>query len=103
MQQTIEVVTIPVREFEERLEELFSSKITEAIHSLTSKEINSEDEVLLKRSEVAELCKVSLPTIHSWMNSGVIPFYRIGSRTYFKKREVIHAMKQVKVRRKFLS
>lgn len=99
MHQTIEVVTIPVKEFEERLEELFSSALLKFSHNLSTP-LKNEDEVLMKRIEVADLFNVSLPTIHSWMKNGIIPFHRIGGRTYFKKHEVIHAIKHVKVRRK---
>lgn len=58
------------------------------------------EETLLKRRDIAEMFDVTLVTIHSWMNSGLLPFHRIGGRTFFKKHEVIDALKSVKIKRK---
>jgi excisionase family DNA binding protein len=59
-----------------------------------------KDSELLKRVDVAEMFGITLTTVHSWMNSGLIPFHRISGRVFFKKSEVLQAMKQVKIRRK---
>lgn len=42
----------------------------------------------LTRKETADLLKVSLTTIHDWMNNGIIKPYKLGNRTYFNKKEI---------------
>ncbi|OKL40280.1 helix-turn-helix domain-containing protein [Pontibacter flavimaris] len=65
-----------LRSIESKLEELISaSKPGEPTEYLT-------------RQEVAELFKVSLPTVHSWTNKGLIKSYKIANKTRFKRSEV---------------
>jgi len=58
-----------------------------------------DDRDILTRTEIARLFRVTLPTIHAWMNSGILPFHRMGGRVYFKKGEVLQAMKSAKIHR----
>ncbi len=51
-----------------------------------------EDVVLLKRVDVAKLFSVSLVTITDWMKTGKIPYHRINSRVFFKKRELMECI-----------
>lgn len=64
-----------------------------------SKSLSGEETDVLTRTEIARLFHVTLPTIHAWMNAGILPFHRLGGRVYFKKGEVLHAMKSAKVQR----
>ncbi len=57
---------------------------------------------LLKRTDIAKMLQVTLPTVHAWMNQGKLPFHRIGSRVFFKKQEVLDAMQSVKNRKRYL-
>jgi len=63
------------------------------------KSLSGEETTVLTRTEIARLFHVTLPTIHAWMNAGILPFHRMGGRVYFKKAEVLKAMKEAKVRR----
>jgi excisionase family DNA binding protein len=54
---------------------------------------------LLNIDEVCSLLKISKPTLHNWKRDGRLPFHRIGSKVYFKEKEVLEAMKGVKVKR----
>ena len=54
-----------------------------------------DSNVLLKIHEVAKLLSVSKVTIHDWKRKGIIPFHRMGGRVFFKKQEVIQALKKV--------
>lgn len=38
--------------------------------------------------ELASYLKCSLPTIHKYKKDGLIPFYRLGRKVYFKKSEI---------------
>ena len=53
---------------------------------------NSEDETkLLTRQEVADIFKITLPTLADWEKKGEIPkAVRIGNRVYFKHSEIIN-------------
>ncbi|MBL7854846.1 MAG: helix-turn-helix domain-containing protein [Cyclobacteriaceae bacterium] len=66
----------------------------------SKQEVTSNDETLLKRTEVAKLFGVSLVTVHAWMYTGKIPFHRIGNRVFFKKGELFDSMSKVKIRKK---
>jgi predicted DNA-binding protein YlxM (UPF0122 family) len=69
--------------------ELFSSK-----NQLTTEEYFQDE--LIKLSEVAQMLKVSKVTIHTWKRKGLIPFYRISNKIYFKKHEVISTLNEIK-------
>lgn len=46
----------------------------------------------LTRSEVAELLKIDLSTVHNWTRKGRLTSYGIGSRIYYKRKEVESAI-----------
>ena len=50
------------------------------------------DEPLLTRKEIAAYLKISLVTLHDWMNKG-LPCIRKGNRVLFLKSEVLEAIK----------
>ena len=47
---------------------------------------------LMTRKETADFFGVSLVTIHNWVKYGILISYRIGTRIYFKRSEIISAM-----------
>lgn len=51
---------------------------------------------LLTRKETAELLQVNIATIWRWTNSGKLNQYGIGGRTYYKRSEVLEAVKSLK-------
>lgn len=55
-----------------------------------------EPETYMTRQEVAGLYKVSLPTIHAWMNAGVLKYYKIANKTRFLRAEVLAAATAIK-------
>jgi excisionase family DNA binding protein len=59
-------------------------------------------QVYLNRFEVAEILKVSLPTLNNWSKSGTIQSYRIGNRVLYKADEIeqsVHSVKNLKYKR----
>jgi excisionase family DNA binding protein len=83
----IQVNGIDLNNLLERVEKLENSTTNPAI----SVEIT---EILLSRNEVAEILKISLPTLHDWTKKGLIKSYRIGNRIRFKKEDVFNALQE---------
>jgi len=50
----------------------------------------------LNRFEVAEMLKISLPTLNNWSKAGTVQSYRIGNRILYKLDEIEQAIQQVK-------
>jgi excisionase family DNA binding protein len=50
------------------------------------------DQPLLSRKEIAAYLKISLVTLHDWMNKG-LPHIKQGGRVLFLKSEVLAALK----------
>ena len=42
----------------------------------------------LTRKETAKLLKISLVCLHDWCNKGILKPYKMGNRTYFKRKEI---------------
>lgn len=60
-------------------------------NQLTELKQNFEPKVpteYLTRSEVAEMLKCDLSTIHNWTKKGKLQPYGIGNRVYFKRSEI---------------
>jgi excisionase family DNA binding protein len=57
-------------------------------------EQNQIKDDLIRLSEAARLLKVSKVTIHAWKRKGLIPFYRISNKIYFKKSEILAALRK---------
>lgn len=87
------------------LDELEYEELLEGLRKVLQCELQSfvnksghedEDDDLLTRKDAAALLKVSLPTLHDWVKSGIIPAYRIGSNIRFKKSELIKSLIKIK-------
>lgn len=80
--------------FEVESKEELLNEIDELIKkNLAALNFAPPDNSLMTRKEVAEYFSVSLPTIHSWIKTGLLKSYRIGNTIKFKKGEVIAALK----------
>ncbi len=90
-------VTIETAELANLIRAELKAALSERETNKTS--LSGEETTVLTRTEIARLFQVTLPTIHAWMNAGILPFHRLGGRVYFKKAEVLKAMKEAKVRR----
>lgn len=54
------------------------------------------DDKFLTRQDVADMFGVSLPTVHAWDNAGILNNYKIGTKTFYKKSEVLACAKPIK-------
>ena len=85
------IVTLKVDELKAIIDESVNSALEK---NLPSKE-NSE-ETLLKRKDVAKLFGVSLVTVNEWMKQKRLPFFRVNTRVFFKKQDVLNCMDSIK-------
>jgi hypothetical protein len=53
-------------------------------------------EDLLSIEDIQNVFKVSKVTVHKWKKKGLLPFYKMNRKVYFKKSEVINAMQHKK-------
>jgi hypothetical protein len=58
------------------------------------------DEPLLSRKEIAGYLKISLVTLHDWMNKG-LPHIKQGGRVFFLKSEVLAFLKDRAVKQRY--
>jgi len=83
----------------ELLAKVKSEIISELHHEIEEefrRQFDSHDvpDKFLTRQEVADALGVSLPTVHSMMNKGKIPFVKIGASTRIPKSQFDEALKK---------
>jgi hypothetical protein len=79
----------------DELKQLISDAVLQAVDKTNPQQPEKEDQ-LIKLSEASKLLGVSKVTIHTWKRIGLIPFYRISNKIYFKKNELIQSLKKAK-------
>lgn len=47
-----------------------------------------ESSTYITRQDVAAMFKITLPTVHAWINAGILKAYKIGNKTRFLLSEV---------------
>ena len=67
------------------LKNLFKEAISETLPG--------DEEVFFTQPEAAQFLKVSKPTLIKWKREGVIPFYQHGRKVFFRKSELLKALK----------
>ena len=79
---------------ESELKELFNEALNNQLSFLVDKitKNGSTDKEFLTRKETAEFFDVSLVTIHSWINNGLIIPLKMGNLTYFEKSTLIEKL-----------
>ncbi|EOR92748.1 hypothetical protein ADIARSV_4099 [Arcticibacter svalbardensis MN12-7] len=56
----------------------------------------SDNPDLMNMEEVIKFLKVSKVTIHNWKRNGIIKSHKMGRKLYFKKSEMLDAIKRQK-------
>ncbi|MFL9845125.1 helix-turn-helix domain-containing protein [Flavobacterium rhizosphaerae] len=86
MENTIQFIQVTPQELENRIidgvKKMFSSIVQK-----------SDDDQLLNRTETAKLLGISTVTLWEWTNKSKLKSYGIGNKVYYKKSEVIAALK----------
>ncbi|PUB29379.1 excisionase family DNA binding protein [Elizabethkingia sp. YR214] len=79
------------------IKELKEALIPELREQLSKDFQPKEPTQYLTRTEVCELLKINLSTLHRWRKEGQIPSYGFGNRVYFKHDEVEQIINQNKL------
>lgn len=66
----------------------FDQLLTDRLNGLTAAMKQPDPDRYLTRDEVADFFKITLPTLHSWINAGILKAYKIGNKTRFLYSEV---------------
>ena len=81
----------------EQLAELISegvkSQIQDLKKELTNKQANDE---LLTREQACEFLQINSSTLWAWTNKRKVQAYGIGNRRYYKRTELLEALKELK-------
>jgi excisionase family DNA binding protein len=56
---------------------------------------NNNQSAYLSRKEVANLLKITLPTLHDWTKLGYHKAYKMGSRVLYRESEVITTLEKI--------
>ncbi len=79
------IVTLYVEELRNIVDECIMKALNQ-IHPIP------DEDILLKRIEVARMFKVSLVTLNQWRREGIITPYKIKSRVFFKRSDIMNAI-----------
>lgn len=86
--QTIQFIQITPDEMKDSILEGINSQFDQ----LRSEFQPKEPTAYLTRSEVAELLKIDLSTLHNWTKKGKLKAYGIGNRVYYKRDELYESI-----------
>jgi excisionase family DNA binding protein len=77
---------ISLNELLEKISQLIDTKIEQVLNH-TAKNHSK----FISRAEVAELLKITLPTLNEWSKLGWLKSYKMGNRVLYKAKEVEEA------------
>ena len=81
----------------EQLNELVGSSVKSQLNDFKKSlgNLHSNDD-LLSREETCKFLKIDLSTLWHWTNKGKVIAYAIASRRYYKRSELLEALKPLK-------
>lgn len=62
----------------------------------TALRLGRSDSDLLTRSQAATLLDISLPTLREWTYEGKLTAYRMGTRVYYKRSELLASLEKIR-------
>jgi hypothetical protein len=79
------------------LADIIKKSVFDAL-SLTSRKDTLKEipEDLLSIEDLQQIFNISKVTVHKWKKKGLIPYYKMNRKVYFKKSEVINSMNHKK-------
>lgn len=77
------------------LKSVISESISNELQKFRPQQPDQQDDQLLKIGDIAKMLHVSNVTVFAWKKAGKIPFHRISRKIYFKKNEVMDALKKI--------
>lgn len=78
------------------LKEIIKEVVTGALKD-NSRAQQTDSNKLYTRQEVADLLGLSLPTLHTYTQDGIIKGYRLGTQIRYKHSDVEKALKEIEV------
>ena len=70
-------------------------ELTELIQEAVSKGLNTKaQKELLSVKELCVWLGISISTLNNWKAAAIIPFHRLGKRVFFKRAEILEALKE---------
>ncbi len=82
-------------DFKKWIKEAVNECLVDYIQSRTA--TDEKEEGLLNRREIARFLRISLVTLTDWVKLG-LPSHKQGGRIFFDKKEVLHYIKEKKMR-----
>ena len=82
----------------EELAVVIAFKLEEKFNELKTQFQPKEPTEYLTRTEVRNLLKVNMSTLHLWTKKGLLKSYSVGNRIYYKRHEIENAFKLCKIR-----
>lgn len=87
--EKVQFIQVTPQELQEAIIDGVKSQLDELKKSFQPKEPTD----FMTRTEVAELLKINLSTVHNWTKNGILTSYGIGgTRIYYKRKEVESAI-----------
>lgn len=77
----------------EAIRDIVRDEITAALETYHEKQ--SRKKKYLTRQQVADALNVTLSTVHSYMNKGILKAYKVNGRTLFRANEVDEALERL--------
>lgn len=76
----------------QELKEIVHDAVREALSEFKDEFQREQQVKLLTRKEVAEMLRISLPTLNQWTKMGKLKAYRKSGRVYYKRNEILHEL-----------
>jgi hypothetical protein len=90
MSNTIQFIQTSTEDLTSAISDVVKKQLLELKNQLLSKEAN---ENLLTRKETCEFLQIDSSTLWHWTNKGKVQAYGIANRRYYKRSELITALK----------
>ena len=92
MENSVLIQNLTSKQLTESFEDL-KKEIQSLKKNLSSKNANDE---LLTREETCKFLKINSSTLWAWTNKGKVKAYGIGNRRFYKRAEILEALKELK-------
>jgi excisionase family DNA binding protein len=83
---SIQFIQVSPTELANLINEGIKEHLHDTIKELLEQQPNQKE--LMTRQETKKYFNVSLVTLHSWVNKGIIKKYKVGNKTFFKRSEL---------------
>jgi len=82
----------------DELRTVISETVIDEVRKLLLPTQQPQQTELISRKETAKILGISLVSLASWQNSGLIPAYRINTRVRFKRDEVMSCLTAIQTK-----